>query len=418
MILISAVLYTLPFYIQSLWWLILFFPPLLFYSIRTKSLTVLSALLWASIISTAHFIPVADALYHMTVGPFYMRLIPGIVLILLCSLYSLTWLLTSNRLVHQTNNPFIQYLIWIGALWIFLLFVDQYLFFMWGRVEGNLFMNPLLPLLQSPLIKLLVKWIGINPSLFIFVTISSTFALPFKRKMLFFSAFFLLLLFPFPSETNKPEWISTVGHLPIQIPSESSYSIIQYRITQLKQQLPDLALIILPESSTGSCPPPTNISMIVGSFENHDSYRFNTLYWLSESTITKFHKRYPVPFAEYLPPILSYEWISNLMFKTTMPIPPSTNSRPQWIINQNITLTPYICSELFGHHTPDASLDNPILAVCNDLWFTMPHFKRLMVYAAQLRALQWHCPVLYISYAYGQFFDQFGNTHAITTSLG
>jgi apolipoprotein N-acyltransferase len=212
------------------------------------------------------------------------------------------------------------------------------------------------------------------------------------------------------------------------MPAERGTLLIAYEIEQLAKAHPNLQLIVMPESSWNGLPLNEifilpafkNLSIphiIIGSFTLQNKIHCNSMYWFKRGQRAgRFDKRHAVPFIERIPwggHLLS----KHLFFKQSDPICPSKGSRSSLMIDDGITLLPFICSELFCNNTPyDPLSSHPILAACNDWWFGLAWFRQLMLMVAQLRAVQWNRPILYISFYYAEYIDPNGIKHPIATT--
>lgn len=149
-LLLSGIAYTVPFIApSSFWWLIFLFPPFLFLATDHNKLRWPDYLLWSLAMSTVHLFPIGDAIIRMTSAPLYLQLLPTIALILYVSLYPFAFLM-SVHLFRYLPNTAHRLLVWSAGLWLYLLTVEYALFWVFGRVEGYVFMNPLLPLATIP----------------------------------------------------------------------------------------------------------------------------------------------------------------------------------------------------------------------------------------------------------------------------
>ena len=407
--LFSALLYVIPFWYPALWPLVFLFPALLT-TAQAQKISFVSVLLWAFMVSMGHLLPVAHALYTMAQGPPFFKAIPGTILIIYITLCATLWLALARYLKYEVA--------WIASLWLFMIFLDRAVMLpLSGSLEGSIFMNPLL-LLPACMLTLL-PYVGMILFLGFFCITSSTIGLWFCRKInmslviVTFIPWIISIGMATRHETDFP--YNHIGYLPIMTPKNAdASSLIKLEISYIQELYPHITTIIIPESSCHQIPTINSpVHVIMGSFENHQTTRSNIACWLHDGKIEIFRKKHTMVFGETLPYWLDNRLFQSLIFATALPILKGNNDRPQWCLHNNITLVPYICSELFFAHIPQDPFCDPVVAICNDWWFDMPHFKKLMAHAARLRAIQWHRPIIYVSYFYGLFFDQFGTTYQI-----
>lgn len=408
-LLLSGLFYVIPFWYPALWPLIFLFPALLTLA-HLKKITLFSVFLWGLIISVGHILPIAHALYAMSQGPTLFKLVPGTILIGYIATFATLWLVVASRLINDSA--------WIAGLWLFFLYADRAILLpLSGQLEGNIFMNPLVIL--PPALLGLLPHVGMSALLGIFCITSSTIGLWFCGRAQ--NSSLILSLIPWiisigmaqPYETNFP--YKNIGYLPVMVPKESdSSAVFSSKIFSIQGSHPHINTIIAPESSCHQLPIiHSPLNLIMGSFENHETERSNIACWIHDGKQHIFKKTHTMVFGEKLPTWLDNRFFQTLIFSTAMPILKAKNNRPQWKLSPNLTLVPYICSELFFSNSPQERFHDPIVAICNDWWFTLPHFKQLMARAARLRAIQWGRPIIYASYSHGLFFDQFGTTYPI-----
>lgn len=276
-------------------------------------------------------------------------------------------------------------------------------------------MNPLLVL--PPWLVTFAPRIGIPALLGLFAGTTSTIGLWIKNPTVYRTIVLTFLLAPWATaallhrNSDCPAWIQAIGYLPIMIPQKSDCSIIQHTI----EAHPHLTTIILPESACAQLPTIyPSINLITGSFIYTKDFRLNVICWLTKNTQCIFEKTHLLPVAEHLPHWLNWPWLYSSLFSPHCPATAiSINKRPIWQLSPDLTIIPYICSELFFATSPPNHSAHPILAICNDWWFAMPHFKKIMAQAARLKAIAWQRSLLYISYAYGLYFDEFGKAYEI-----
>ena len=436
---LSAIAYTLPFVAPFYcWWLIFLFPLFLFLGLNQNQLRVIDYLIWSLAVSSMHIFPLGNAIIRMTSAPLYVQLLPTILLIMYVTLYPLGLLIGITTLFRRFKPTLsAELLIWTVSLWLYLLTIDYALFWVFGRVEGYVFMNPLLPLATLPSLLMLLHWLPMPIMLLLYCITTSMISWFLLRRSIANTMllFLVIVVWIAPSllihSTQPPAWLNQVGHLPMilpeTMPAERGSVLIAYEVEQLAVRHPGLRLVIMPESSwnglplneVSELPSLKNLSVphvIIGSFSLQDQIHYNSLYWFKRGQRAGlFDKCHAVPFIERIP------WggqllCTKLFFKKSDPICP-TNTPRLSITANDISFVPYICSELFLNNSPyDPICTAPILATCNDWWFGLSYFRRLMLMVAQLRAMEWNRPILYISFYYAQYIDPYGIIHPITTT--
>ena len=349
-LLLSAIAYTLPFIAPFyFWWLIFLFPSFLFFALHQNKLRWPSLLIWSLAISAIHILPLGDAIIRMTTAPLYLQLLPTILLILYVALYPFGFLVSISKLLRSAPATHTKLLIWTACLFLYLLTIDYVLFWVFGRVEGCVFMNPLLPLAAAPSLLTLLHWISM-PAMLLFYCITTSIISWFllhRTATRFVLVLLAATVWLLPSllihSTQPPRWLNRVGHLPITLPetmpAERGSVLIAYEVQQLAAKHPDLHLVIMPESAWNglplneitTLPALKNLSvphLIIGSFSLENQIHCNSLYWFVRGQHAgRFDKRHALPLAERIPWWLATSLCTNLFFKKSDPICPSGTSR-------------------------------------------------------------------------------------------
>jgi apolipoprotein N-acyltransferase len=95
----------------------------------------------------------------------------------------------------------------------------------------------------------------------------------------------------------------------------------------------------------------------------------------------------------------------------------SPNERPLLPLSDDISIVPYICSELFFNEYPDDIHGTmPIILISNDSWASISYVRHLMYLTVRFRAIQWQRDVLYVSYHYALLCDKKGRIHQLQSS--
>lgn len=438
-LIIAGICYTIPFINPShLWWLIFLFPVFLFKALYHAKIRLIPLFVWSFIVSGIHLLPLADAIISMTSAPLMFQVLPTALSIFYGAFYPYTFLVCSQSAMRLVSSMYGKLCIFTLALWAYLLSMEYLLFWVFGRVEGYTFSNPLLPLISLPTLLAALHWIGM-PWMLLWYSISTAPIILFIKHrsttslgVLLITALFWILPASIAPSYLSPTWLKQVGHLPIMIPetmsAERGAMLIAHEIALLHVKHPGLQLVVMPESAWNgsaltSIPYLLALSkiavphVIIGSFAGENDRYYNSLYWfLSGTQMDRFDKRHAVPYTERIP-YGGRHLCNRLFFEKSPPLTTSTKPHIPIRITNTWHLVPYICSELFCNNSPyDPESTCPILATCNDWWFSMKWFQKLMLMTAQLRALQWNRPILYIAFHHAYYIDPAGIKHAIATT--
>ena len=436
---LAALCYLLPFYYPLTWPLLWLFPPLLFHALYTEKLS-LKALIFLSIAATTlQLLPLCAALVKMAPASSLLKFAPPALLILYVSVYLILWLAVTQKII-KVHNLFFALGAWTLSLWLYFLFIEYALLWPFGRIEGYLFMNSLLPMAVFPRFLAPLHYFSLAFVLLWFCCITSTIYAAYTSKNHTYKLLLAIFVVPWllmavqNSQDEPPFWLNNVGHLPLTLARSVSINtgqaVICHELDQLYKQNPTIKLIIMPESSWNSALLTDEMqldwlvghpikNLIMGSFAQERQNYFNSLYWYHDGIQTeRYDKRQAVPLAERIT-LSATTLCSKLYFQKSPPVCPSKKARKSLEIPGITRFMPYICSELYctthpDDHTGDHTKDT-LLVTSNDSWF-MSHFQKLMALAARFRAIQWHKAVLYISFHYAQFFDQFGQPSPIATT--
>lgn len=454
LIILSAIIYPIPFlYSPALWWLSFIYLIPLFVAALQYKLSFKEGFLWATIILIGHLYGVFSGICSMATGSSLAKMIPVLICILTEALYGGIWFYVTTYILkqvyHRTSltSPFMTLLIWSFTSWLYILFMDSACLWLFNICEGYFALHPLLPLVIHPQLLWFVPFIGKAAASLIFV-ITSACLTAFIMTPTWHNIFLALIIGSFwlmgyvihPKKLPSPSWLDEIGVLNITVYSNINLSFIGSLIQEQCQQFiahyPDIKVILFPESALyctqlttvpemisawdsnqlGTC-----VDMIIGAFRWEENNYRNTAHWIRDGKLQQlFDKRHAMILTEHVPNFNS-SFLKNLFFNQNpdaklhrWPVTPSTNARPAWQLLPDLTVVPYICSELFfNHHPDDIYLKLPILEVCNDSWTSARYVKNFMYLEARLKALLWQRDIIYVSYEYQKLIRPDGSIHQL-----
>jgi hypothetical protein len=441
---LSVLLYSLPFFFPDFCWpLIFLFPLPLLYLAHHHLYSFVEGFIWAAAILTIHLHGLFINMMHIAQGPIFWKLVPMVGLV--------SYLATVNGLIAwaaylfttKTNfpkSPFAQITGTTLGLFFFFIFMNNWCLFPFGVCEGYALTNPLLPLVSQPQLLRLLSPQGANFILGrLFLVPALLMAVYYHRTItnvilsLVICASWLALYVSPSHQPNIPAWKDEIVPLPLLFGRSHNLTFLATTVGEAIMRIipnhKNATLIVLPETSL-SCefiglPVLTHLwskkhlgkplHIIAGSYRWNKSLLHNSAYWVYNGVLQKcYDKQHGLILTERMPSWLRSTAIYHLFFKEQTEITPATNKRPLFVINDEMQLVPYICSELFFNTTPDDEFqDKSILALCNDI-IMPPYIARLMRSAAQYKAIAWHRPIVYIAYRHQTFFDQWGNAQDYT----
>lgn len=344
---------------------------------------------------------------------------------------------------RHKHQQLIVIIIWTTALWLFFLWLTQYSFCIVARPGGAALLHPLIPLATYSALVYPVAFIGMHATLYCFMLwqglVTLVVVTPRTLHVMclsFVSGCWMLCMLQCTLSTSSerlPSSLSRIGYLPCTFP----HNIVISRTVATFQQYLDaivthdttIDIFIAPEdcmSTThlphhkhlcNSCVPhhvaSRHAHVLLGAYRRHGKSIYNTLYYFRDGRcVHYFDKRHLMPFTEYTPPVLNS--FLQLPEHRTHALTNSIHKRPQLIIDDTLTLVPYICSELFLLYRPDDEYpETPILALCSDKWTTYPQVPMRMLLLAKLKALAWHRAIVLVSYHIGVWITQHGNVYPL-----
>ena len=413
----SLVSFLAPFFFPAQCWFIIFLFPFFTFNFLKNTSKIMWLFAWGYLAINLHLASVYYALWQMAYEPKIITLLPLFFLSLYCASFPTFFLYISAFFLRISKNITYEIMLFSLYLLIYLLIIDYVLFWPFGLFEGYPFANPLIPLAMYPELLWALPYLGNMLLLFCFCLTCASIIL-FLKERTFLSCIlmtFCLLFwgygFVIHSKEDRPEWLDTIAAIPLLFPPTCNpLNIIMQEIENHKAKNPLVSIFIFPESSCHIVPHWIGKeTLILGSFIEKDTRRYNTLFCLGKNQTHYYCKRHLLPMTERDFPFSK--------FYMNKPLTISSCPRPQLVLSDQLIMVPYICSELFFSHVPDDdSSFLPILFICNDWWFS-PYFRRLMLLAGRLKAIEWHRSILYVSYAYGLFLDHFGNIHPLKQSF-
>lgn len=346
--------------------------------------------------------------------------LPGIFLILhLAGITALWWSISSwcEQCIQKRYRLMFRVL-WLSSYW---LFITYGCLFFYGRLEGCLLANPIIPCATNNFCMHVASSFGVGGATLFFCMVCALTACAFVYqkyyRVIVIIGLFMLMNYRCVFIQNHESRNAFVHVGIVQEPIISSLiddasvcNVVSEYVACAYARNPELTAILFPESSVYPwkicaesilaeyMPTKKSCDYIIGSFyRDGDAFR-NSCYWLRNGVVQKrFDKRHAMPLIERLPWFLQYSFFKQLFFTDMPEIVPSCNERPVISVG-DVACVPYICSELFFNRVPDDTYPNvPIVALVNDRW-APPYLQQLMYLGAVVQAHAWHRIILYASY--------------------
>lgn len=441
LLIMSAILYALPFLLSNnFWFLIFFFPVPLLYIIRTTIFLFIHGFVWGCITFFLHFSGGIYVLATMAHEWWYVGAALGIAMVLYYALFVAIFFWCATYVVRTflIQSPCLRLFIWLIVLYFFMVWVDRYSLWVFGVQEGYPLMHPLILLVQRPVLLWLLPVVGKQLLTMLFLLVPSSIVLLLWYKNCWTLFFLCSVLAPWflyweVEEQKKALWYEQIKSLPCMIYSAAKNHVVATKIigNHLKKiidEYPETEIIIMPESACNidNCADIPElmclwngehigkpIHIIFGASRYADSNYYNSLHWVYDGVLQDcFDKRHGMLISERLPFWMNNDALRNIYFTVTPPIAISCCLRKNIQIVSEL-FVPYICSELFFNEFPDDNGgDAPIIAVINDSLFLdnfySLYIQQLLVCVARFKATQWQRTIIYVSYAQSLFIDQQG----------
>lgn len=411
---VSTCLFLGPFFWPTLLWPFLFFFPLPFFIATTHTrFSFLCFYGWPILILGAQSFGILWGIFNLSTGPLVIRLLPLLLFISTYALYpALILWLTQKVLDHFGPLGLALHLfVWLISIWVtFLVLIEAGLWYT-GTVEGYPLINPLLPLASHPeLLTFILPTLGTNVTLLLLLSFSAPLAhaiVTHKWRGLWISLF-LGLPWAFgwirchPTTTPRPAWIKKTGVTTLPP------NLLLHNLSKLFSKRDRVSYLFFPESvCTGSitalcdlAAQLPNCTLIAGGFRDDQGTHCNTAWWLHGTVRGYCDKRHAMALTERVPMLVDTPAIRKAYFHHVAEVMPSKTPRPRWVLSPELTVVPYICSELFFFSKPDAPYPDPILALCYDSWPVGQYARDLLLLTARFKAIAWQRDIIYSGYAF------------------
>lgn len=432
--------YVCPIY---LWWTVIIFLVPLFYLVIHEKITFIDGLLWSTIAIGLQLNGIIQGLIVMADGSFIVSVLPSILMFCLGVGYGVVWFTLSSVLCSFKQTALFRALVWTITTWLFFLWMERCCIFMLGACEGYLLCNPILPLVQFPALLYFLPKMGAGLFLLFFVAsqmsivVTSVYKGTWRYCFILFLCMWGIGIAAWYNRAKSMHDVSALvcGRSYFKVQDNISYNgrIVRDYCKTLLQEHPQAEVILFPETAV-RCPILLGeprviryfsqqelgkpISLLIGGFRWDNEKCRNTVYWIHDGELIDiFDKRHAMALIERMPKklLLGDLLIKKAYFSTMPEIIPNVLERPIWKISQNLTIIPYICSELFFNNSPDHTYNkNAIIAAfCNDDWIKQDQVRYHMVMGARYRAIQWQIPILYIAHYYQALCEPYGAYRAL-----
>jgi apolipoprotein N-acyltransferase len=188
---------------------------------------------------------------------------------------------------------------------------------------------------------------------------------------------------------------------------ESTFPFPLDRYDDIRDLWVDNALFNLPE-----------MTVVIGSHHSYGHERKNTVFCLKQCRIMKtYDKNTYLPFAEYIPwPWNKSRFFSEFLLKDKRMFRKVTTMSEPIHLTPELTISPYICSDLFFNGPRCDDRASAIVWLVNDSWFT-GYYRHLMFLHAQLQAHLYKRTILYIAHEFGACIAPYTQLYYLTSIM-
>lgn len=221
----SALLYAAAFMFSPLTWWVVFicFVPL-FYAGVTRILSFKEGFLYGILVWTLHIHAILYSIFIMAKGPFLLRLLPSVFILIFQAFFVGVWFFLASTLIRLLHaGLLLRFLIWVGTAWLYFYFLETSCLAVFNTWEGYSLMSPLLPLAEKPQLLAWMPRLGGSLLLLLLVSSNALIAACFLVTCMTYRIAFLLVgLAPWlfqayraPKPEAAPSWLERVVWVPV-----------------------------------------------------------------------------------------------------------------------------------------------------------------------------------------------------------
>lgn len=408
-ILSSALLFSCAL-IQPDWffWCVLVYLIPLFYAAQRYKVMYMDGIIWAIVMYSVHWYEVG--VFAITYGNGIARYFVVPFLVGYCAAIAGLW-------VHGAS----RWSAWIISTWLYIIYMQRYAFFIFGRVQGYPFTFPFVPLAAHTSLMQATRLI--HPHLLLLSLVAGSWFLsrlliekkgkPALLSALCYTPFLLGTLCP--RYQQEHELMDAFGYISPQSLSPNMLERageIAHAANKLARTHPTVSYILTPEStmpiSLNNYPEimdvfyqnlDDDITLFLGTLRNEENKLFNCCYSITSCLIIQGYDKYLLmPFTEYVPNIwLNFDCFNRLFLLN--------EKKMNWNRKKEVfhsTVSPAICSDFYLDWFDKRNYEEkPLLLLVKEIWFPHHGLKRLMMLAARYGALARRQHIIYVGHEKG-----------------
>lgn len=435
----SALLYGLALIMSPSWWWLSFicFAPL-FYLGSQQNLTFKEGFFYCALLWTLGGAGIIQTLYILGSGPFLIRILPSVSIVLIQALVGGFWFFGTSLFLTkiQIRSPYLRIGWWMVTTVLYFYWVIHLSLSMFDYWEGYFLLYPLLPLAEYPAALSWMPLLGKGPLMWLLLGTNAAMTIPFITDTtiirwgapLLGTLPWVIQAVSAPERKNPPAWVDRVAAIhkkfvSVPTPMDAAQEI-QKDIKKILSRYPQVEVVLFPESSLYKLNLDTSrelatywnstelgkpLSLVIGASKWEEATNRNTLYWVYDGIVQgSFNKRHAMAVTETIG-WYRIPFLKKLFHEDNDLVQASTNPRMPFPLLPEVSFIPYICSELFFNDTPDDHYPQAIITeLANDYWAKSTYIRHLMFLSARFKAIEWQRPIIYVSFYHNGFLDTEG----------
>lgn len=447
LILTSSLLYAGAFIASDLcyWFVFIFLIPLYWWAATNSNLPLwvfgVQGFVWGAVFFSIHMYALLCMFIEQTT--LFEALVVWALFVVYCSSVAACWFVVAAFIGKRTRSIGTLLSVWVIATGCYIEYIDRFLFRCISLPRGYGLAYPLVPLAQCPALLMCLQWLPPLVLIFCISSSASVFVYSLIAKHRYSGLFCGVLLLPclggllcssqkafFPYEHSFIHLQSPVYKNKHTVTELDVAQAINQQIHSALQEFPEATCLFFPESTypfaldldqdmyqlwkDNALIYSEKANIIIGAHHSckdnlGNKARKNSIFYFDSCRIIPvYDKQTYVPFAEFVPwPWNKSCFLRNFLLKNKKGFHQENSVSKSLLLCPELTVSCYICSDLF-FNTPRVHEGNsPILWLVHDTWSDSVYYRKLMVLYAQLISNLYNRNILYIGDKYGVWLTPF-----------
>jgi apolipoprotein N-acyltransferase len=407
------------------WLVFIFLVPLFYCAISGWGLSFWHGFWWGALFFCLNWYPFVDFILVQGLSP--LRYLVVFVLVVYWALHAGLWFWWAQYLPRffPYKTMSVRIFGWSMTTFFYFTWLTQVVWWPLGRVEGDLFSFPLLPLAAYPRALSLLFYFsrfGLLALLIVWSALCTLLLVGNGRRWIFASLFACLVPFLYgvlsdsiddkvPPIIEHIAYVSPHGILNTH-PMDRAQEIT-YRLMDCVRDHYDASIIVMPESTYNfSLNERADVvamweahalqgrTLVVGAHRSEGNKLFNTAFMIKDKYIIQhYDKNKLAPFTEKVP--VGWRACTSLqhLFLKNGENFCEGKSRTNFECADGFIMTPLLCSELFiGEDIQRQWVAAAYVVLVNDAVFSAPYMRERLVKVAVFKALEFRTNILYVGH--------------------